>query len=83
MILILRKTKKNILITHNKQEVKNIMSNYADIVRSNDCLQRAEKRLYHLYKETENFYQEFALSENLCELRNLITTAYLITQFSF
>ena len=76
------KNKKNILITHNKQEVKNIMSNYVGIVRSNDCLQRAEKRLYHLYKETENIYQEFALSENLCELRNLITTAYLITQFS-
>ena len=76
------KNKKNILITHNKQEVKNIMSNYVGIVRSNDCLQRAEKRLYHLYKETENLYQEFALSENLCELRNLITTAYLITQFS-
>jgi L-aspartate oxidase len=76
------KNKKNILITHNKQDVKNIMSNYVGIVRSNDCLQRAEKRLYHLYKETEDLYKEFAISENLCELRNLITTAYLITQFS-
>ena len=76
------KNKKNILITHNKQDVKNIMSNYVGIVRSNDCLQRAEKRLYHLYKETENLYKEVAISENLCELRNLITTANLITQFS-
>jgi L-aspartate oxidase len=76
------KNKKNILITHNKQDVKNIMSNYVGIVRSNDCLQRAEIRLYHLYKETENLYKEVAISENLCELRNLITTANLITQFS-
>lgn len=74
--------KKNILITHEKQDVKNIMSNYVGIVRSNDCLQRAEKRLHLLYEESERLYKEFAISENLCELRNLITTAYLITQFS-
>ena len=71
-----------ILVSQTKTELQNILSDYVGIVRSNDCLQRAEKRLYHLYKETENLYQEFALSENLCELRNLITTAYLITQFS-
>ncbi|WP_369048351.1 L-aspartate oxidase [Tenacibaculum sp. UWU-22] len=76
------KNKRNILITHEIVDVKNIMSDYVGIVRSDDCLIRAEKKLKVLYEECMSLYKNYNISKNLCELRNLITVAYLITQFS-
>ncbi|WP_457610339.1 L-aspartate oxidase [Lutibacter sp.] len=76
------KNMEKILITHDRSEVKTIMSNYVGIVRSNERLLRAEKRLLNLYEDNKRLYDHSELSVDLCELRNLITTAYLITQFS-
>jgi len=76
------KNMEKILITHDRNEVKTIMSNYVGIVRSNERLLRAEKRLLNLYEDNKRLYDHSELSVDLCELRNLITTAYLITQFS-
>ena len=76
------KNMEKILITHDKNEVKTIMSNYVGIVRSNERLLRAERRLDVLYQDNKRLYDHSELSVDLCELRNLITTAYLVTQFS-
>ena len=76
------KNMEKVLITHDKNEVKTIMSNYVGIVRSNERLLRAEKRLRVLYEDNKRLYDHSELSPDLCELRNLITTSYLITQFS-
>ncbi len=76
------KNMEKILITHDRNEVKTIMSNYVGIVRSNERLLRAERRLRVLYEDNKRLYDHSELSTDLCELRNLITTAYLITQFS-
>jgi L-aspartate oxidase len=76
------KNMEKILITHDRNEVKTIMSNYVGIVRSNERLLRAERRLRGLYEDNKRLYDHSELSVDLCELRNLITTAYLITQFS-
>jgi L-aspartate oxidase len=76
------KNMEKVLITHDRNEVKTIMSNYVGIVRSNERLLRAEKRLHVLYEDNKRLYDHSELSSDLCELRNLITTAYLITQFS-
>jgi L-aspartate oxidase len=43
-------------------------------------LKRALDRLFILYKESEDLYNTTTLSPQLCELRNLITIAYLITR---
>jgi L-aspartate oxidase len=69
-----------ILITQSIKELKDIMSYYVGIVRSNVRLKRANDRLYLLYKETEDLYNKTSISPQLCELRNLITIAYLITR---
>lgn len=69
-----------VLITQSWKELKDIMSFYVGIVRSNVRLQRALDRLYLLYKETEDLYHTTTLSPQLCELRNLITIAYLVTR---
>lgn len=69
-----------VLITQSMKELKEIMSNYVGIVRSNRRLTRALDRLWILYKETEELYAETVLSPQLCELRNLINIAYLISR---
>ncbi|HEY3385255.1 MAG TPA: L-aspartate oxidase [Saprospiraceae bacterium] len=72
--------KEMVLITQSWKELKDIMSSYVGIVRSNVRLQRALDRLWLLYKETEELYNTTTLSPQLCELRNLITIAYLVTR---
>ena len=76
------KNMEKVLISHDRNEVKTIMSNYVGIVRSNERLLRAERKLRVLYEDNKRLYDHSELSVDLCELRNLITTAYLITQFS-
>ncbi len=70
--------KELVLITHSRKELKIIMSDYMAIVRSNVRIQRALRRLEIHYKETEDLYNSTVISPQLCELRNLITIAYLI-----
>lgn len=72
--------KEMVLITQSWKELKDIMSSYVGIVRSNVRLQRALDRLWLLYKETEDLYNTTTLSPQLCELRNLITIAYLVSR---
>ena len=69
-----------ILITQSTKELKEIMSSYVGIVRSNVRLKRALDRLRILYEETEALYHTTNVSTQLCELRNLITIAYLVSK---
>ena len=74
--------KEMVLITQSRKELQEIMSSYVGIVRSNIRIKRALDRLKLLYIETENLYDTTTLSPQLCELRNLITVAYLIIRSS-
>ena len=67
-----------ILVTHNLRETQKVMSDYVGIVRSDFRLDRAMRRLYLLYEETEEFYKKNKVSVKLCELRNVIQVAYMI-----
>jgi L-aspartate oxidase len=69
-----------VLITQSTKELKDLMSYYVGIVRSNVRLKRALDRLFILYRESEELYNATTISPQLCELRNLITIAYLITR---
>lgn len=69
-----------VLITQSWKELKEIMSNYVGIVRTDVRLKRAADRLWLLYQETENLYYSTIVSPQLCELRNIITIGYLITK---
>src|SRR5690606_29097076 len=70
----------DILVSHNLRECQKIMSDYVGIVRSDFRLERALKRLHLLYAETEDFYRNTRLSVKLCELRNVIQVAYIVTK---
>jgi L-aspartate oxidase len=72
--------KEMILITQSVKELKLLMSDYVGIVRNNERLQRAMKRLDLLYTETEELYKKTIVSPQLCELRNMITVAFLIVK---
>jgi len=72
--------KEMILITQSFKELQQIMSDYVGIVRTNVRLARAMKRLDLLFEETEQLYRSTKVSPQLCELRNLITTGYLIVK---
>jgi len=69
-----------VLITQSHKELKDVMSSYVGIVRSNIRLKRASDRLWLLYTETNDLYNTSTLSLELCELRNLITIGYLVTK---
>jgi len=72
--------KELVLITQSIKELKEIMSSYVGIVRTTVRLKRAFNRLHILYKESERLYANTTISPQLCELRNLITVAYMITR---
>ncbi len=69
-----------VLITQSWKELKEIMSSYVGIVRSDVRLKRAMERLRLLFLETEALYQTTQISPQICELRNLITMGYLISR---
>ncbi|PKP33364.1 MAG: L-aspartate oxidase [Bacteroidetes bacterium HGW-Bacteroidetes-17] len=71
-----------VLITQTYRELQLIMTNYVGIVRSNLRLQRALTRLKLIYKETEDLFDKSILTIQICELRNLINVAYLITKMA-
>lgn len=71
-----------VLITQSLKEVQSIMSSYVGIVRSELRLKRAKARLDILYEETRDLYDKTVVSVKLCELRNLITVAYLIIKMA-
>jgi L-aspartate oxidase len=69
-----------ILITQSLKELQLIMSDYVGIVRTDVRLERAMKRLDLLWTETEQLYQTTTVSPQLCELRNMISVAFLIVK---
>lgn len=71
-----------VLITQSKKEVGQIMSNYVGIVRSNLRLKRAFDRLELLYEETKDLYERSTVTREICELRNIINTGYLVIKMA-
>ncbi len=71
-----------VLITQSIKDLQTIMSSYVGIVRSNLRLKRALDRLEILFNETEELFKKSILSQEICELRNLINVAYMIIKMA-
>ncbi len=67
-----------ILISHNKKEIKEIMSDYVGIVRNTYRLKRALTRIKMMKKEIKEYYNRTKVTVELLELRNLVLTAFII-----
>ncbi|MEJ5263178.1 MAG: L-aspartate oxidase [Ignavibacterium sp.] len=67
-----------VLITHTIKEVKHTMWDYVGIVRSNERLHRAQKRISMLFEENEKLYKKTKIFQSILEARNLIACAHVI-----
>lgn len=67
-----------IQIKQNWDEIRATMSHYVGIVRSDERLRRARRRLRIIHEEIEAYYWKHPVSQDLIELRNLEQMAELI-----
>jgi L-aspartate oxidase len=67
-----------VLISHDLREIRRLMWDYVGIVRSDERLLRAERRISLIAGEIEQFYKKTKVTASLLDLRNITCTALLI-----
>ncbi|WP_288366948.1 L-aspartate oxidase [uncultured Acinetobacter sp.] len=70
----------DVVILQNWDELRSTMWNYVGIVRTTKRLQRALHRIEMLKSEITEYYQDYRVSKNLIELRNLVLVSEMIVR---
>jgi L-aspartate oxidase len=69
-----------VLVSHNWDELRRCMWDFVGIVRNNERLHRAERRIELLQAEVKDYYKRHKVTNDLLELRNLVLVSSLIIQ---
>lgn len=70
----------DVVLSQDWGELRGFMWNYVGIVRTNQRLERAARRIDMLKREVHEYYSKFKINSDLLELRNLILVAELIVK---
>lgn len=73
-----KKLDEEILINHNWDLIRRIMWNYVGIVRTKKRLELAKKRIKGIFDEIEDLFQEYRVTANMIELRNISLVSLMI-----
>ena len=73
-----RKSNDEVLISHNWDELRRCMWDFVGIVRNDERLQRAERRIKLLREEVQSYYTKHHVTKDMLELRNLALVSELI-----
>lgn len=75
-----RDTSERILLSHDREIIRDLMWDYVGLVRSVGRLERAERRLKIITGEVEEYYRWIRVTTELLELRNLAQVALMIAR---
>ncbi len=67
-----------VLVSHNWDELRRCMWDFVGIVRNDERLQRAERRIRILRDEVQDYYTKNRVTKDMLELRNLVLVSELI-----
>jgi L-aspartate oxidase len=74
----LKYPREKVLITHDRRELRRVMSDFVGIVRSMERLQLAKEKVAQIKEAIDQYYYATPATYNVLELRNLATVAELI-----
>ncbi|MDX1490515.1 MAG: L-aspartate oxidase [Pseudohongiellaceae bacterium] len=77
---LVTRSNEEVIVAHNWDELRRFMWAYVGIVRKDERLQRAKRRIALLAQETNDYYKHYIVSKDLLELRNLVQVASLIIE---
>lgn len=73
-------SRERVVVTHNRQSIRRLMSDYVGVVRSDERLARAGQRLAVIEQEIRDYYWRYRVTDELAELRNIATAARLVIE---
>ncbi|MGC6455473.1 MAG: L-aspartate oxidase [Coraliomargaritaceae bacterium] len=76
----LQDSDERVVLTHNRDELRQTLWDYVSIVRTDKRLERARTRIQNLQREINEYYWNFKVDTSLLELRNLIEVSRLIVE---
>lgn len=77
---LVTESEEDVVLSQDWGELRGFMWNYVGIVRTNQRLQRAARRIDLLKREVHEYYAHHKVNSDLLELRNLILVAELIVK---
>ncbi|MEF3280178.1 MAG: L-aspartate oxidase [Elusimicrobiota bacterium] len=71
-------SKEDIIISQNWKEIRTLTNNYAGIIRSDERLKKAKRKIELIVEEINYYYKRYKPNKNFVELRNIALVAKMI-----